>query len=225
LVQHRACCFGINHCRYDDSHQLYVVDIVSREEQPEEVVSGEAEAAVGGEPMQDDGERIVVKRRRPQYFDKRQQLDLVLEAQELAEFRDQELSPTESDEEEDQEMDAKCIDIWEDVVSLGLLKNGALPDLVDLEESKRARKRVSNYYWKEQRLYFKGLLIPKPEERMSLVSRMHEDLGHFGEQRTLAEIRRRYFWHHRTEDVKVVVRSCQQCQMVRSRGSIRSGDE
>jgi len=96
---------------------------------------------------------------------------------------------------------------------------------VDLEESKRARKRVSNYYWKEQRLYFKGLFVPKPEERMSLVSQMHEDLGHFREQRTLAEICRRYFWHHRTEDVKVVVRSCQQCQLVRSKGSIRSGDE
>ncbi len=31
--------------------------------------------------------------------------------------------------------------------------------------------------------------MPKPEERISLVSQMHEDLGHFGEQRTLAEIR------------------------------------
>ncbi len=61
--------------------------------------------------MQDDGERIVVKRRRPQYFDKRQQLDLILEAQELAEFGDQELSSTESNKEEDQEMDARCIDI------------------------------------------------------------------------------------------------------------------
>jgi len=80
LIQHCACCFGINHYRYDDSHQLYVVDIVSGEEQPEEVVSGQAEAAVGGEPVQDDGERIVVKRRRPQYFDKPQQLDLILEA-------------------------------------------------------------------------------------------------------------------------------------------------
>ncbi len=28
--------------------------------------------------------------------------------------------------------------------------------------------------------------MPKPEERMELVSQMHEDLGHFGEQRTLA---------------------------------------
>jgi len=70
LVQHHACCFGINHCRYDDSHQLYVVDIVLGKEQPEEVVSGEAEVAVRGKLVQDDGERIVVKRRRPQYFDK-----------------------------------------------------------------------------------------------------------------------------------------------------------
>ncbi len=111
LIQHRAYCFGINHCRYDGSHQLYVVDIVSGEEQPEEVVSGQVEAAIGGEHVQDDGERIVVKRRRPQYFDKRQQLDLILEAQELAEFGDQELSSTESNKEEDQEMDARCIDI------------------------------------------------------------------------------------------------------------------
>jgi hypothetical protein len=54
---------------------------------------------------------------------------------------------------------------------------------------------------------------------------MHEDLGHFGEQRTLAEVRRRYFWHNRIEDVKAVVRGCQQCQLVRSSGSIQFGDE
>jgi hypothetical protein len=54
---------------------------------------------------------------------------------------------------------------------------------------------------------------------------MHEDLGHFGEHRTLAEIRQQYFWHHRTEDVKAVFRSCQQCQLMKSEGRIRSGDE
>jgi len=111
--------------------------------------------------VQDDGERMVVKRRRPQYFDKRQQLDLVLEARKLVEFRDHELSPTASNDEEDQEMDARCIDIWKDVVCLGLLKEGVLPDIVDLEEGKRATKRVSNYCWKEPRLYFKGLLMPQ----------------------------------------------------------------
>jgi hypothetical protein len=67
--------------------------------------------------------------------------------------------------------------------------------------------------------------VPRPEERLPLVKQMHEDLGHFGEQRTLAEVRSRYFWHSRTTDVKAMVRGCQQCQLVRSSGSIRSGDE
>jgi hypothetical protein len=73
------------------------------------------------------------------------------------------------------------------------LKGDILPDTVDLEESKRAKRIIANYCWKERRLYFKGLFMPKREERMALVIQMHDDLGHFGEQRTLAEICRRYF--------------------------------
>ncbi len=60
---------------------------------------------------------------------------------------------------------------------------------------------------------------------MALVIQMHEDLGHFGEQRTLVEICQKYFWHNQIEDVKIVVRMCQQCQMVRSMGRMRSEDE
>ncbi len=71
-----------------------------------------------------------------------------------------------------------------------------LSNVIDIEQGKRVRKRVSNYCWKEQRFYFKGLLVPKLEERLFMVSQMHEDLGRVREQRTLAEIRRRYFWHH-----------------------------
>jgi len=67
--------------------------------------------------------------------------------------------------------------------------------------------------------------VPRPEERRSLVIQMHEDLGHSGEQRLLTEICRRYFWYCRTEDVKSVVKSCQQCQLVKSEGSVRFGDE
>jgi len=150
---------------------------------------------------------------------------LVLAAQELFELGDHEVSPTKSDGEEDHEVKSSCVDIWADTDCLKLLKEGVLPDAVDFEESKRIRKRASNYCWKEQKLFFKALLVPKPEERVSLVRRMHEDLGHFGEQWTLAEIRRRYFWHNRTTDVKAVIRGCQQCQLVRSLGSIRSRDE
>jgi hypothetical protein len=67
--------------------------------------------------------------------------------------------------------------------------------------------------------------VPKPEERIPLVIQMHEDLGHFGEQRTLVEICQRYFWHNQTEDVQIVVRRCQQCQLVKNVSSVRSGNK
>ncbi len=117
-------------------------------------------------------------------------------AQELSEFGDHELSPTGSDDEEDHGVKSSCVDIWEDTDYFTLLKEGVLLGAVDLEEGKRIRKRASNYCWKEQKLFFKVLLVCKPEERVSLVKRMHEDLRHFGEQQTLAEIRRRYFWRN-----------------------------
>jgi hypothetical protein len=58
-------------------------------------------------------------------------------------------------------MDIKSIDIWKDATCLKLLKGDILPSKVDLEESKRAKKIITNYCWKEQRLYFKGLFVPK----------------------------------------------------------------
>jgi hypothetical protein len=127
---------------------LYVVDVVSGEEQPEEAVPVESEATIEGGLVQNKDGQIMVKRRKPPYFDKRQQLDLILEAQRLVEFGDHRLGSTESNEE-DQEVGAKCIDIWEDVVCLELLKDWSLPGTMELEESKRARKRMIKYSWKE----------------------------------------------------------------------------
>jgi hypothetical protein len=43
---------------------------------------------------------------------------------------------------------------------------------------------------------------------MALIIQMHENLGHFGKQRTLAKICQKYFWHNKIEDVKIVVRMC-----------------
>jgi hypothetical protein len=143
-------------------------------------------------------------------------LELVLAAHELSEFGDPDLSPTGSDEEDECEVRAGCMDIWQDMDCLTLLKEGVLADAGNLEENRRIRRKVSNYCWKEQKLFFKNLVVPRPEERLPLVRQMHEDIGHFGEHRTLAEIRRRYFWHTRTADVRAVVRECQQCQLGKS---------
>jgi hypothetical protein len=206
-----------------------MLDVITEINQEEETNSlMEDVEAVDNKESQNLGPvvgRQSLKKEMTRYYDRQQQLELVLAAQELLEFGEHELGHTESGEKETCEMDTRNIDIWKDATCLSLLKGGILPDTVDLEESKRVKKRITNYCWKEERLYFKGLYVPKPEEKMRLVSQMHEDLGHFGEQRTLAEICRRYFWHNRTDDVRTVVKMCQQCQLVRSTGSIRSEDE
>jgi len=69
-VQHRACCFGINHCNHVSSHHLYVVDVISEEDQPQELVPCEAENRRGSEIMQDSNARVVLQRKRPHYYDK-----------------------------------------------------------------------------------------------------------------------------------------------------------
>ncbi len=90
-------------------------------------------------------------------------------AQELSELENREVDPTGSGEEEDYGVETKDTDIWKDATCLALLEEGMLPDTIELEEGKRARKRANNYCWKEQRLYFKELYVPKPEERIPLV--------------------------------------------------------
>ncbi len=224
-MQHNACCFGINHQVNDRSHHLFMLEVHEEEESSEEFAPDEEVAPTRDTPMRKQEGQAMLKRRRPRYYDRRQQLELVLAAQELSELGDPELSPTELDEEDGSGVKHDCADIWQDKECLRLIREGVLFDAVDIDERRRIRKRASDYCWKEQKLFFKTLLVPKPEERLSLVKQMHEDLGHFGEQRTLAEIRRRYFWHSRTTDVKAMVRGCQQCQLVRNSGSIRSGDE
>jgi hypothetical protein len=163
----------------------------------------------GGEILRNTKGKQTLKRKLPQYYDKQQQLELVLATQELLEFDNHNLVHIDFDEEEKCWTYTKDIDIWKDVTCMKLLHEGILLDIVDLEESKKARKRIINYHWQDQRLYFKGLFVLKLEERMALIIQMHEDFGHFGEQRTLVEICRRYFWHNRMEDVKIVVKMCQ----------------
>jgi hypothetical protein len=145
---------------------------------------------------------------KPKYYSRQQQLELVLAAQELLKYGEHDEGDAKFDEQEACEVDAESMDVWEDEVCLQLLKGGVIPDTVDPQAGKRARKKATNYCWRGNELYFKGLYVPKPEERVKLVSQMHEDLGHFGEQRTLAEICRRYFWNNRTECVKAIVRMC-----------------
>jgi hypothetical protein len=71
----------------------------------------------------------------------------VLVAQELLEFDEHDLVHTNFDEEEECWMGTKDIDIWKDITCMKLLHEGTLLEIIDLEESKKARKRIINYHW------------------------------------------------------------------------------
>jgi hypothetical protein len=55
-----------------------MVDVVLEEDQPKELVPHEAEVTKGGEIPQDNNVRLALKRKKPHYYDKQQQLELVL---------------------------------------------------------------------------------------------------------------------------------------------------
>jgi hypothetical protein len=145
--------------------------------------------------MQANSSRLSASRKRPQFYDKRQQLELALEAQRLLETEEHGVPSESSDEKEECDMGARNSDIWEDSSCMELLQTRVLPITINPPESKRVRKRVLNYHWQGQSLYFRNRLVPKPGDRLGLVVQMHKDLGHSGEERTLTEICRRYFWH------------------------------
>ncbi|CAK9856563.1 unnamed protein product, partial [Sphagnum jensenii] len=141
FIQHDACCFGINH-RIDASHHhLYMLDVAAKEDPPEESTPIGESIATQDEPVQQKDMLTAIKRKRPQYLDKQQQLELVLAVQELSELGDPDLSPTCSDNENECEVRIGCLDIWQDVDYLTLLKGGVLTDTVNLEENRRIRKK------------------------------------------------------------------------------------
>jgi hypothetical protein len=78
------------------------------------------------------------------YYNKRQQLKLVLAAQELSEIEGHEVDPIVSGDEDKCGVETKGSDIWQDTTCLALLREGMLPEVIDIEEGKRARKRADN---------------------------------------------------------------------------------
>jgi hypothetical protein len=145
LVQHQKCCFGINHSNHSSDHHLYLVDVVSEDEQPPESV-----LCTIGEPgtnaiMQDSAPRSNMQRKRPQFYDRQQQLELALEAQRLLEAEGQGAPSRSGDEREECEVGSRNSDIWEDSNCMELLQTGTLPISIDPIEFKRAWKRILNY--------------------------------------------------------------------------------
>ncbi len=147
LAEHHRCCFGINHWRRSEGHRLFMLDVLSETSQEGNSPEDEEEAA-DKEEVRNSGSpkgKWVPKERRTKYYDRQQQLELVLAAQELLECGGHEVKDAGFGDEETSAKGSSRTDIWEDEICLGLLKEGVIPDTVDLHASKRARKKATDY--------------------------------------------------------------------------------
>jgi hypothetical protein len=79
-------------------------------------------------------------------------------------------------EEDDQDHQ----DFWKDLNSVEFLQIELMPININ-EEDLQIKRKTQNYVLKGNQLYFKGWLVPKPEERKCIIMEMHHEIGHFGE--------------------------------------------
>jgi hypothetical protein len=59
-------------------------------------------------------------------------------------------------------------------------------------------------------------VVPAPEERVKLIKHAHEDLGHFGVQRTYSLLQIHYWWRGMQQQVQAMVARCVVCDRVRA---------
>jgi hypothetical protein len=58
-----------------------------------------------------------------------------------------------------------------------------------------------------------------------LIEKILEETGHFGEVRTLDEIKKRFFWHNKNDSVKKIVKICEKCQLAKQSRNMKSSIE
>jgi hypothetical protein len=49
------------------------------------------------------------------------------------------------------------------------------------------------YHWLKDTLFFQNLVVPRPIEWRMLIEKIHEEIGHFGEMRTIAKMKKGSF--------------------------------
>ncbi len=131
MGDHHRRGFRINHGGSLGPHHLFMLDAVDADDSRKETNPDMEETEVReDEELDATVAKLRPKRGRIKYYDRRQQLALVLAAQELSGIDDRE-DRAEMEEEGDE---VRSSDIWLDANCLALLREGMLPEMIELEE-------------------------------------------------------------------------------------------
>jgi hypothetical protein len=99
-------------------------------------------------------------------------------------------------------------------MSIALITGGHLEvELDNTSNIKRAKKLMMRYHWLEGTLFFQNLVVLKLIKRKMLIEKIHEEIRHFGAMRTFVEVKKRFFWHDKTNAIKKFISVCEKCQL------------
>ena len=108
-------------------------------------------------------------------------------------------------------------DIWNDAHAVLFLKTHKKPDNVTSTEKDRVYRRAKQFRWLAHNLYrlqkngLKMQLVPKPHDRIPLITKIHREMGHYGVQRVLDRMQKKYWWRDMGGTIVQVVRACLPC--------------
>lgn len=118
-------------------------------------------------------------------------------------------------------------DVWLDGEMLDYLWHNTLPS--DPTTLARVKQRARRYRWITEgegqllRVMPDGTtrVVPSPDERVDVVKRVHESLGHFGVKRTRRLVMLHYWWSGMEDDVVRVLKACPHCQQLNTQFTAR----
>jgi hypothetical protein len=117
------------------------------------------------------------------------------------------------------------VDIWEDLDTLRFLQHREYLPQVTQSHRDCIQQRSKRYSWKDNHLVRclpqGDRMVPPPHERLSLIQKVHSELGHFGVKCTYSFLAHHYHLKGMYVQVRDVIARCEQCDRVRTSFSFR----
>jgi hypothetical protein len=112
------------------------------------------------------------------------------------------------------------VDIWEDLDTLRFFWHGEYLPQVTSSHRNRIQQRSKRYSWRDNHLVRclpqGNRIVPPPHEWLSLIQKVHLELGHFGVKRTYNLFAPNYHWKGMYIQVQDVIIRCEQCDRVKT---------
>lgn len=105
---------------------------------------------------------------------------------------------TKSSKTNNDQKDAKNMEIWGDNMSMLVMNGNQMPTQCEEAKKVRVNKHIMHYYQSNDNLMFKDLVVPRPNERWQLILDLHQEIMHFEKGKTLAKVNKCYFQHNRS---------------------------